>query len=753
MKRFLLFILTLPLCAATGDITAVRIASDARGVGWTAEIDITIATPNTAGTYDFHLSSNAPTALTPYFTVTSTDTYNSSTRTRIVYLTNYQRKVYPNDAVANETDNSTYVTVSVASDEWIYAPDTLTFTAPGAFYTKSGTSNNAVSALAVTNGSTEAYPIVGGNWSQPGFSRITGASIPLSVVAFHPSAQDGKPVQAVVFSCVDAHSIPATATVTTPVATIGTNSGLAVTEYVGSVSTSSLTQGDVITCNFKAYPWWGDSGAVLDSSAGAAQPTPLVGPIVFKLDKTGVLGSTVAVVDPVNGVNASGVAIDSSAFDGSTDQATLNPYKDIYYAANGVAAYNNTNHSRNDTSGAVIYLKEGTYTWTNGTVSAGGLAANAGWVTVTKFPGAVRANVLINAKSGSYRIGTRMKISEVRLAGSVRLDGLQALWLDNVDLYQPAVPALYQNSVIYITSSNLWACDELRAYSGNFPRSLVRDVVSQENYANPMSPYTLLGNRLLLNGAGWVEYTGGALAHTQNVVIAYNYWTQFAASYDMINAFSAMATTAPMWIVQNIMEHATGTGPRLPFIAADASTSNPVNDIGIWHNVFVGERSNIAYNDINLNGGSPIYRKHWSVKYNVWEQYDIITDNSSHGGAADAARTGNHAMIHGTGYAGNVFLQSVNSSYVNKFPGLYGAQTGSAITPAWVSNRSLTGTQAGSGDYHFTATSPGQKVVAAGKSVLMFDLAGNPRRNNGNGSAGAYEYGLAGGVKHRVNFQ
>jgi hypothetical protein len=96
--------------AATGDITAVRIIKDTCSVGitcngWVAEIDITGLA--TGGTYNFGMgTNNDPTNAKIVFTLTSHgyDTSgNATTITRTIYGTQWLRKAYPNNAVADET--------------------------------------------------------------------------------------------------------------------------------------------------------------------------------------------------------------------------------------------------------------------------------------------------------------------------------------------------------------------------------------------------------------------------------------------------------------------------------------------------------------------------------------------------------------------------------------------------------------------------------------------------------------------------
>ena len=735
--------------AATGDITAVRITNDARGEGWVAEIDITGL--STGGTYNFNLgTNNATTTNTPYFTVTSQgydNSGNATTITRTVYATNYERKIYPSDATANETAGAGFVTVRVALSDWIYSSDTLTFTAPATFYTQ-GSGNNTVSGLSVTNNSVEAYPKVIANWSYPGYSRITGSTFNLRAVAFHRSAQQGRPVRAVKYTCADQHSNTATNIVTSPTIDGTLGDAEPVIEYIGTINTSGLTQGDVLTCNFIAYPWYGDSGSILNTGDGAnTMPTPLYAPQTYLLDKTGAYGSTVAVVDPVSGVNATGVAVDSATFNGTNDNATTHPFLNIFAAANAIAAYNNTNHSRNDVGGGVIYLKEGSHVWTGGTLTAGAKANANAWVTVTKFPGATRANVLISSAGNDKLLAHKLKLEDVRITNStvIGFTGMDSVWVNNSDIYPTAAATFYTNTLLYITGSNINDNGEMLPYSTvTASRALIRGSTSTATNTTGARPYVMIGNHLAFSGGATVssDYSGQTTPVYSNTIYAFNFLTQFTATSPLLGHLnSSVAMTTGIAIVQNILEQASSGSVPLVQIAADTSTSNPVNNILIWNNSLIGQRINATYNDINLNGTAPAYRRNWSIEGNIFDDYNEVTDSDSHGGTPDAARYGNHSSIHGAGLNSNVLLQRVGAipGFVPKFIGL-NSVSGSSLNPFYVSDKSYVGTGAGNGNYRLTASSPALNLIPSGGAVLPFDLAGNARKNNGGGAAGAYEY-------------
>ncbi len=747
LADFLFLFFPANIHAATGDITAVRITDDERGEGWVAEIDIDGL--STGGTYNFNLgTNNAPTANTPYFTVTSQgfdDSGNPTTVTRKVYATNYERKVYPDNATANETDNSGSVTVRVALSDWIYSDDTLTFTAPAAFYTQGGNGNSAVSDFSVTNNSAEDYPKVIANWSYPGYDRVTGSAVTLRAVAFHRSAQQGRPVRTVVFECADEHSNTATDTVVSPTVDDTVGDTVPVVEYIGEVPTASLINGDTLTCNFKAYPWYGDANSVLDTSDGVnSMPTPLYAPQYYLLDKDNTYGVTVAVVDSTNGNNTTGQAVDQSAFDSQNPPAA---FLNIYAAANAIAAYNNTNHGRNDTGAGIIYLKEGSHVWTGGSVSTGGKASSTPWLTVTKFPGSTRANVLISSASGTKQINEHLKLEDVKITNSTTqgFTSMDALWIDKSDFASTGSATVYVNTVNYFTDSQFYNDTELQLFTAtlNSPRALVRGNKSMTTLSGKtILGYTVLGNNFNWTGGGKITDSVTSQGSPANLgpIWAFNILSKTSASSALIGG--GLTGENGMAIVQNVLERISGDTPPEVQIAADSSSTD-VNNVLFWNNTVVGQRFNGAYNDYNLNGVGPVWRRNWSIKGNIFDNYNTVTDIDAHGGTPDGVRYGNHSITHGVSLGQNAYLERTGTfgGFLPKFAGL-NSVVGHSTDPQYVADNSILGSGTGNGDYHLTESSPALNLVAADQSLLPYDLDGVARRNDGTGAAGAYEYVL-----------
>ena len=311
MKR-LLFLLTfllfsVPSFAATGDITKAVICgtdsqSDPRINTWVIELSISGAvtsgtTPGTSYTMGFG-SGNNPTTAKVVVTLTSNgfdSSGNVTTRTRTLYGTQYVRQPTPNDNKADEitTGNAgcdgvniaaSTTAVRVALSDFVYSTDSsITVTAAAAFYTDTNSlANNAVTGLSVTNSissitsaagtlpiikSTGAFPTPIARWGTVPYRQITTSTMPLEVVCFSRFhlLSNTNPCAAVTFTVTDQHSNTVTQTVSTVTKSTSPDVN-PVLVYLASIDLTTLTQGDTLTCNFKAYPWYGDSSSYVDTS-------------------------------------------------------------------------------------------------------------------------------------------------------------------------------------------------------------------------------------------------------------------------------------------------------------------------------------------------------------------------------------------------------------------------------------------------------------------------------------------------------
>lgn len=874
MRTLLILCLCAPAWAASFSITAARINGTTTATasachtanacnGWVLELD-TSSSVATGGTYNLGFSqssNNTPASSKVVLTVTSTGYKDCSgtttTTTRTVYAEHQLREPYSNQAVNDETNSGGTMTFRLALSDVIYSGDTVTVKVLSSFYTDgSGNTLNALSSTAATNNSTLAYSTARtiANWSWPGWQRITGSTFTVRAVAFQRHAMNGLPVACVAFTATDQHSHTVTVNVpyptVDPVMKANYDHG-AVTEYIGNISTGTFTAKDLVTVNFKAYPWVGDSTAVLNSGDGTyAQPTSLYAPQYYLMDAAGTYGTAAAYVDgsanvtgsvtsgtftageklkqgtsnaiaylisvpggsgPMHiGAIVSGTPDSTHTWVGQSSAAVFTPTATPAYVGvdtnscavaeaswnpgsppspcrtiNGavvkMAAFNNTNSSRNDPAGT-MYLAAGYYNWMGSSAAQPTTTGNV-WSTITPMPGVSRSQVVIQnftsgdqqgmgdgnvCTSGTTACGTPVHLKNVTVNVQTSpvsvFNTITYLWLDQDSVTIPnATAPIYNVTCIYATGgsvSNL-------AGSGLVP------------FSTTDTQYTLIRGVDLTGSTGYFVYT--ALANANSTITGdlegtNEGYSGIPASVEPIFAFNTLYRLSPTSspalsltytlnsmlgaaVVENIFEDDKASASELLVgIAADASTGTPANNVMLWHNVMVGQRLNRSYND---TGSTFEYRTAWSEVGEIRDQENIKSDTFT---TPNAARIGNWANLYGVGRRSTVNVEGAGigaaGSFQMEFGGLWSYNptvTCGATNPCssltntltsgngyfvYFKNRSAfdgSGTGTGDGDYHLLSNSPAINLVPSGGAVMPYDLDGIVRNNSGWGSAGVYE--------------
>lgn len=656
-----------------------------------------------------------------------------------------------------EVFDGTDTTVRISLSDYIFQKDATgggnSGTAPvvnllSAFYTSGGTPNAASGAgYAVTNSSTAAYPKVVANWSRPPFERITG-NYTLGVAAFAgTSAFNGATqtypgkhnIACVVFSLADTSAHTATTTVATPSIDSGYGDAVPVIEFLGTMDVSTLTALNILTANFIAYPIVGDSTSILDSSAGTAQPTALVGPRTYLLDKSNTYGVTVALV-----TNAGSDAGANTVYDaGSFDPTTAYQFASINKAAQAIRAYNNTNHSRNDVSGGIIYLADGTYAWTGAANSTG--TTNDSWIIVTRASNSTnRASVIIGSSANNQFIAAKCLVRDVTIssASSITFADQVHLWVDNCTITTTGTALIYSGTHKWLTRNTVSANVNgvFRPYSTETsPPCLIRgNTVTGYNQA--IYSYTVLGNNFSAGTCSFSDNLAGmTIAQATNHIVAFNL---LSGTGQPMMTFLSSATALPNCaIVQNLFEGLVKAAQPLVSIAADGTTVTPINNLILWHNTIVGQRENWGYND---TGTASAVRQFWSAKGNIAYDSNIKSDTFS---PESGARIGNWSWLYMVGCSGNLIADSGNG-FDAEFAGLNSAQTDwTSPNPNtlfdFVDYKAYNGTGAdgtagtGGGDYHLNPTAP---TVALQRDLLVpFDFEGATR--SATDASGIFHFG------------
>jgi len=213
------------------------------------------------------------------------------------------------------------------------------------------------------------------------------------VVAFHGSGQNGRPVRAVQFWGVDGDgNTTPTNTVLYPTVKKDLPDQVPVVEYCTSLDYSGCTANKLVTNYFKAIPWMGDSGSIMDCSDGVnVRPYPLYSPRVVLCDRSGTYGDSYCTVDPA-GNNTTALVM-------RTFTNVSYPFVTIGAAAAALAASNNAWYGRNDVGGGHMYLTNGAHNWKGASGTFGDRPKTH--VIISAFPGTNRALVSVASAATS----------------------------------------------------------------------------------------------------------------------------------------------------------------------------------------------------------------------------------------------------------------------------------------------------------------------------------------------------------------
>lgn len=760
MKKILALIfcllLSVPCMAAEGDITAVRILGTDIGNGWEAEIDITDGdTLGTGGTYDFGFgTNNDATNAKVVFTATSmsfNDVGDNATITRILYGTHAVRKRSPNEADNNETTDGSTITLTIALSDYVYVRDTVTVAIASGLYTVGAMSTASYSGNP-TNGSTLAYPKSIARWAWPGYERVTGDFL-IEVVAFNRFGQQQRPVKAVVFTCADAQGSPNTVTQIVNYMTKSTRTGDANPSivYAAIIPVATLTHGDVITCNFKAYPWVGDSGSILNSDIvanggdGVAQPDERLGPLYFVLDKTGAYGAAYVVVDATNGQVVTtwdsggkvyGYATQADAETSYSGDNTLS-VKTIGGAVQVCKDFNTDTYARANPGGCHILLNSGDHAYP-GVSPAATQGVQTEWTIIEPMSNSTKAQAVINSGSNASLKAQKIKVSGVTVNSNstgqfVGQAATDVLWLHGNDLTVAGAAPAYQWATCYATQNIVTTFkDGFKAYSTNrSPWALFRGNTVNTQYF--VTTYAILGNNGKIVPLFQELLNVSSHQTSDNSIVAYN--TIYNTSTEV-----TMARKTPLSIgislVQNIFEKTTSNSPYLQ-LAADNGNATTTNVL-VWHNSVTGKdtggRANFGYNEI----GSVHYHRNWSQIGNIEKDWNNKDDTFP---VADASRVGSWSVGYNVGTYGDA---RVSQTFRGEFDGI---NTVHEATAGYISDLSA---GEGFGDYHITSASSARNLLR-NRSVLPFDILGKPRHQSRLGAAGAHEYQFLNRVHAIIN--
>lgn len=812
---------------ATGDITSPTIITETNGMTYLA---LTFTGMANSGTFAFGMgTNNDPSAAKVVLTVTSPSydaTGTAGTVTRTVYGTRVMRLAYPSDASNDVTTSGSDAVAHIALSDFIYAGETVTIAVAASLYTATTNSNSLAGGTSVTNSSTNTHAKCVGRFVTVPYQRQTG-DFTVEFFGGHRSAKNGKPLACVKFIATDQHSHTSTTLVTAMSLSAANASGIRLPVYAGTIDTSGFTDGDTITVNVEAYPWVGDSGAVLKSDLvanggdGFAQPDERLGPMAFLLDKAGTtLPPLYCVVDSATGTS-SGVA--------STTLATAEATRcdTIATAKSKIAAIRATGE------GAVIYLVDNGgigYAFNGSSVAFTGTPRV--WTTIAPHPTlGTKAGCPISSGNNTAFTGylrfSGLSLANASLGAIVGSSTASVLWLDTCSInLTNGTAAIYKFKVGFATDNTIIALTlGFQPFSTNRgPWKLIRGNISSAVIGGA-SLYATVANKGVATGYVAMANAQGQ-APSCNAIYAYNDLTQASVGGSFVDQFKTtgvaltMTSNSASGATSITIKCASGTtnkllaGDQIIFtsqhntkytvqadvtlttsgvsvsispgltealdgsvtpLAIDAAykdvafaciairrttTGTPTFQISadnataaldnfvMWHMIIATSsgtpddaRGNLGYNGVN---DAHATRLNWSPVGNDLQKYNN-KDDATVAVGANAARTGAWPVGYMYGSYGNVLQGFSSGTYSSS---TYEGDAESSFAPEFSGLYTKTGvagsyTDLSGGDLTPSSTSPSRSMIPAGKAVLPYDLNGTAYRNDGFGTAGAYQYAEA----------
>lgn len=703
---------------ATGDILSVTIRPD----GWSA--DVVFDGLAAGGTYANGFgANNNPATGTPRFVLNLTSqgfdaSGNATTRPRTIYGTKCVRKTTPDNGQLDETFAAGQLTARISLSQGVFQGDTaITASVLSGFLTSGGTPNNARASFAVTSNSTLPYPKVVGRWEWPCFERVTGDFL-AEMWCFHPYAMNGSPVACVKFDATD-ESANTSATQTSTAMVISDRGGdvIPVPVYKAIIPVANLTQGHVLSVNFRAYPWIGDAAACLDSRTtadGVAAPNVALTPLMAYLDKA----NSRACYASVDGVGASG------ACSLTKSGARATPFASIAAALTALKAFNLANHADNSLNNCVVLMQNGVYT---GSTSFTGSNTKSWCEIVGDLEnGATEAGVVISTAANTGFNGY-FKLKDLTLsgAGTGLLKGATAttasLWLDSITTNCSSASWIYAWGGGIADTRNTHLGTSPQKHFGANPGPWYMHRGSSNANPTQTHAYNIIG---CTNLALVFQETGNAAGHGISDGIVWAHSTIKNTTMQVAGFASATNVLKGIAIVGVVAERINTDTQPLIQVSADGNTAAIVNNVYIAHSDLMGARSNICYQDA---GTTTFTRLNWFDQFNLFEQFNIKTDTF---GTPNANRVGNWAMLYGVNTEGS--RSQTQLTFNREFDGLNTLRNVGDF--GFVNDASYTGSNAGNGDYHLAEASLAKNLASF--VVTLFDLDGNAR--TAPDAAGAY---------------
>lgn len=665
----------------------------------------------------------------------------------------------PNGDVLDEVDNGNGTrTVRLRLSKPVYQGDTCTLALASGW--RAGAP--AQIGLAVTNNSgVTVGAIAGGRWLTVPKQRLTGA-FRVDVMAGNVNPEGKSGLAAVKFTVTDGTtSIDVWGALST-----STAHGDSVRCWSANIDPAGLNAG-LITVHKTLYPWVGAS-----RSSGSGQSTATGSfvngadaPLMMAYDPVGTRYPPAYVVcDPVNGTTTASAGMVQPSLAAAKAVAAASKPANVGVALNAIYQANRSATAANGGSaltrmadGATIVIPAGTTSM--GTVApTTGLSATECWPMVIGDPddGDPRTNCILETAASTLNVRVaHLSLQNLRHnAGGANLGNNANWWLHNVQVEaksgQGASTAWLTastTSFIYATKVTIGSSTAVNlaqngtaqrfalARSCSTPRALRALAIVGSTAGDSLGGWGSIGDADA--NADWVAVGNSVIAATSRTIT----WpTAPSGGYAM--------SIRPL-VLNNVMERIGGsTEPMWSF--GENQKERMINGV-IEGNTFVGERTNLLYNDpadlvsTNIHVDCRVANNYFDWLPTKHDDFFDDTTAASNGVPAYPSLTGatspygyRPALVEslwfqdGCGCDGNVHGRRLGSaSFQQKGFGrgaVVNPSSASAQGNVWskfVSDKSRMGDDAGGGDYRPAGGSP---LIGAGSAAnLDVDRAGVTR--------------------------
>jgi len=732
----------MPCFGAAFDVDWLTVESN----GWV--VDVHIPGGGTNGTYVYGLgASNSLTGLESLkINVTSpgyTDTGATNPFARTVVGTKRLRFAYTNQAFAYEYLDGTGVILRVALSDYIHIDDTIVSGSVAAGFYTQGSPNNAASFGSFTNLSTSVTPRVLAGWSQPGYFPM-GSNYTLSLVAFHYSGQQRRPVRAVQFWAKDsAGNVSPTNTVLNPVIDWSQPDAVPVIEYIGKIDASGFAQGSTVSNYAVVFPWWGKK---LDFSDGVNPlNSPDYAPLITYCDKSNVWNKVYAIVDPGQLTPSNGKAVTNQT---QALNGTAIPFATLADAINAVGATNNAVYGSNTYENCFVWATNGNYNVWGGANITSRNGSNP-WLNISARPDlADWHNVIITNVNNNLTMDKTVRVRIYQMVCAVTAfantfgAGYGDILIDGCE-----VRTNTQGVALISSSTNAWFRQTLISGMRNFPNPSGNQANSWakvrgctflsfdgvDGRSTTINPVLLIGN-LFSPQLAQEQYS---ICNDNNVledplIWAYNRFFRGDEGQYQVKIGIGTNLNIGAAFIQNVVE-STKSGASIPVDVMFSARANEwCTNFLAWNNTVLGK-----YHMPFAQGGfTTISADHYMDANNVWASRETIMDVAN----SNVSATNRWALLFGVGCFNNASTEigltggaSVGANPAGNDKGFDGVSsyfnvTTNSIAFQFFQNGSWCGGNTnGLGDYRLQSQSPAVIPALRGRPLLPYDIEGNQR--------------------------